>query len=434
MSEAVKLSPFRPELPDKPGERRYWGGLYGSSKALALTSACSNQRKLLVIVTASLNDANRLLEELQFYRPEKADDGRLLSFPDWETLPYDQFSPYQDIVSDRLSTLSQLPAANCGILTVAVATIMHRLLPKSYVSAYSLNFAVGQELQIDAFREELTACGYRWVAQVMEHGDVAMRGSIIDIFPMGSREPYRLDLFDKTIDSIRAFDPENQRSKDQVTAVRVLPARETALQAEYISRFRSNWRTRFEGNPAACPVYKDVSDGIAPAGIEYYLPLFYEETSSLFDYLSDNSLVVLDEGVEQAAEAFWLQAEERYEQGRYNRERPLLPPRDMFYHPTEFHAQVNRFPRIEISGLSQDDSRPGRVNFSCKLPVKLPVEVRAAEPLSHLKSFIRDFDGRILLVAESAGRRETILGILARNGRNCFRTGQPSCRRRRRWD
>jgi len=417
MSDAVKLSPFQPELPVKPGERRYWGCLYGSSKALALSSAAASGRKLLVVITANLHNANRLLEELQFYQAETNDDFRFLSFPDWETLPYDQFSPYQDIISDRLSTLSQLPGISSGILTVSVATVMHRLLPNSYISAYSLNLAVGQDVQIDAFRKELSNSGYRFVSQVMEHGDAAIRGSIIDIFPMGSREPYRLDLFDRTIDSIRLFDPETQRSKDKIQEIRILPARETALLEENISRFRTSWRSRFEGNPSNCPVYKDVSNGIAPAGVEYYLPLFYEATSSLFDYINSGSaMVVLDEGVQEAAETFWQEIEQRYEQGRYNRERPILEPGEIFYHPAELGEQINRFPRIEVSGLSQDDSKAGRINFNCKLPVKLPVDARAREPLAPLTNFISEYEGRVLLLAESAGRRETIVEILAKYG------------------
>lgn len=416
MSETVKLYPFQPDLPVKPGERRYWGCLYGSGKALALSSAAAANRKLLVVITASLNNANRLLEELQFYQSGLNSDFKFLSFPDWETLPYDQFSPYQDIISDRLSTLSQLPGISNGILTVPIATVMHRLMPKSYLGAYSLNLAVGRDIQIDTFREELSDSGYRFVSQVMEHGDVAIRGSIIDIFPMGSREPYRLDLFDQTVDSIRIFDPETQRSKDQINEIRVLPARETALLEENITRFRSGWRSRFEGNPANCPVYKDVSGGIAPAGIEYYLPLFYEETSSLLDYVSSESIIVLDEGVQESAETFWQEIEQRYEQGRHNRERPLLQPHEVFYHPAEFGEQLNRFPRIDVSGLSRDDSKAGSFNFACKLPVKLPVDARAREPLAPLKNFISGYEGRILLLAESAGRRETIIEILTKNG------------------
>src|SRR3990172_1822232 len=286
MSEPVAISPLHPELPGTAGECHYWGRLYGSSKALALSAAAVNASGPLVIITADLNNASRLLQGLTFYQPQAGSKFTPLSFPDWETLPYDQFSPYQDIISDRLATLSSLPDLAQGILVVAVTTVMHRLLPRSYLNAYSLRLRVGQELQIDPFRAELAGSGYRFVSQVMEHGDVAVRGSILDIFPMGSREPFRIDLFDKTIDSIRLFDPETQRSKDQIQELRILPARETALVPENIARFRANWRSRFEGNPAMIPVYKDVSDGMAPAGIEYYLPLFYADTSSLFDYLN----------------------------------------------------------------------------------------------------------------------------------------------------
>ncbi|MBF8268871.1 MAG: transcription-repair coupling factor [Gammaproteobacteria bacterium] len=414
MSESLAISPLHSELPVTAGECHYWGRLYGSSKALALSAAAVNARGPLVIITADLNNATRLLQGLAFYQPRPGGEFKPLSFPDWETLPYDLFSPYQDIISDRLASLSHLPNLEQGILVVAVTTVMHRLLPRSYLSAYSLSLKVGQELRIDPFRAELTSSGYRFVSQVMEHGDVAVRGSILDIFPMGSREPYRIDLFAETIDSIRLFDPETQRSKDQIQELRILPARETALLPENIARFRANWRTRFEGNPATVPVYKDVSDGIAPAGIEYYLPLFYTETSSLFDYLHGNAVVVLDEGVEAAAETFWGEINDRYEQGRHNRERPLLAPEELFYRPEDLLAQISRLPRIQVSGLAQDDTQPGRVNFACQLPPQLPVDARASEPLAPLRQFIGGFGGRILLLAESAGRRETILELLAK--------------------
>jgi transcription-repair coupling factor (superfamily II helicase) len=416
MSATKLVSPFAPVLPDKPGEVCGWGRLYGGSKALVMRAAADRAPGSLVVLTADLHGAGRLLEELRFYGAGMEETCPLLNFPDWETLPYDQFSPYQDIVSDRLATLSRLPGLKRGILVVPAATAMHRLLPRGYLSAYSLNLAVGQELRIDAFRDELARGGYRFVGQVMEHGDVAIRGSLIDIFPMGAREPYRIDRFGETIDSIRAFDPETQRSREQIREIRILPARETALLAEHVNRFRANWRARFAGNPAVCPVYRDVSEGIAPAGIEYYLPLFYEHTSSLFDYVNDATLVVVDEGAAAAVDGFWREINDRYEQGRHNRERPLLPPEEMFIRPRDFLALIDGHTRIDVSGLSQDDTQPGRANFACQLPPQLPIDARAGDPLAPLRQFINDFNGRVLLVAESSGRRETILELLAKHG------------------
>jgi len=415
MLEPHSISPLAPEPPDIASSRHYWGRLYGSSKALALHALSIRARRPLLVITPDLHQLSHLTQGLEFYRGHAGDAYTPMTFPDWETLPYDQFSPYQDIISDRLATLSRLPGMEQGVLTVAVSTAMHRLLPRDYLSAYSLQLKVGQELRIEPFRAELTNGGYRFVSQVMEHGDVALRGSILDIFPMGTRQPYRIDLFDETIDSIRSFDPESQRSRDQIHELRILPARETALQPDNIARFRANWRARFEGNPTTVPVYKDVSDGIAPAGIEYYLPLFYTGTSSLLDYLRENAVIVMDEGVTAAAEKFWEEIGGRYEQGRYNRERPLLPPEQLFYRPEEFQAMLERFPRIHVSGLAQDDTLPGRVNFASKLPPQLPVDARSADPMAPLRHFISDFRGRVLLLAESAGRRETLLELLARH-------------------
>ena len=249
-----------------------------------------------------------------------------------------------------------------------------------------------------------------------EHGDAAVRGSILDIFPMGSARPYRIDLFDNEIDSIRTFDPETQRSEDKIDRIKVLPAREIGLTEEAVNRFRSNWRRRFPGNPATSVLYRDVSNAIAPAGIEYYLPLFYEHTESLFDYLNPNCCLVLDEGVQDAADAFWSDIRSRYEQSRHDIERPLLAPDEMFIPVPDLFARLKTFPVVRVGGLPEGDNKPGAVNFATTTPVRIPIDVRVREPLGILQRFIDDFSGRILLVAESAGRRESILEMLAKQG------------------
>lgn len=415
MHQQVYLSPLNPELPDRHATRRYWGRLYGSSKALALTAAVEKSKKLLVVLTADLNSARRLLEELDFYMPT---DGSypLLSFPDWETLPYDLFSPYQDIISQRLATLVALSSLKTGILVVPVSTAMHRLIPGNYLLAHSLLLETGQSLKLEEFRSKLQNNGYRVVSQVSEHGDVAIRGSLLDIFPMGTDVPYRIDLFDQEIDSIRIFDPESQRSLERVEAIRILPAREVPMNDEYVARFRKNWRSRFAGNPNNSPVYRDVSDGIVPAGVEYYLPLFYEETFSLFDHLQDECLVALDEDVRDAADQFWLDIEERYEQRRHDQERPVLAPTDAFYNPHEFLTRIKPFWQIHISNTAREDARAGSLNFASKLPVMLSIDARAKEPLGILQRFLQNFDGRVLFVAESTGRRETIREVFSAHG------------------
>ena len=409
------ISPLNPELPLKPGERRYWGRLYGSSKALALNAVVENNKLPLVVLVEDLNSANRLLEELQFYRHSESAYAQLI-FPDWETLPYDLFSPYQDIISDRLATLVKLKEFSSGVLVVPVSTIMHRLMPGEYLRANSLLLEKGQLLNIEAFRLNMEQNGYRFVSQVMEHGDVAVRGSLIDIYPMGTNIPYRIDLFDDEIDSIRQFDPESQRSLEKIEKINVLPAREVAFTSESISRFRSNWLGRFEGNANNCPIYRDVSNGIAPAGIEYYLPLFYEHTQSLFDYLPDNCVIALNEDIYSAAESFWQDIEERYEQGRHDIERPLLQPTEAFYRPEELFGCLKSFPQLHLSSMRQDEERAGTVNFASNAVVKLPIDVRAKEPLGIVKRFLEGFQGRVLFVAESSGRRETIMELLSKHG------------------
>jgi transcription-repair coupling factor (superfamily II helicase) len=410
----ASISPLSPVLPLEAEDRRYWGGLYGCSKALAIHAAAKQADAPVVVLAPDLNTARQWYEELRFFRAGGA-DYPLLSFPDWETLPYDLFSPYQDIISERLATLARLPELERGIVVVPMSTAMHRLLPHRHLRAHSLMLQTGQQLDMDGFRARLAESGYRFVSQVMEHGDVAVRGSLLDIYPMGAVRPYRIDLFDTEIDSIREFDPETQLSSDKVESVHVLPAREISLTPEAINRFRASWRERFSGNPAAAMVYRDVSDGIAPAGIEYYLPLFYESTDTLFDYIPPGSLVVVDEGGMEAADSFWEDVQERYEQRRHDLERPLLPPAEMFIPPDVLAAGIKVFPGVHTSGLAQTRQRAGTVRFATRAPLSLPVDARAGRPLDVLQRFLDVFAGRVLLVAESAGRRETILELLSRN-------------------
>ncbi len=409
MSDNHRTSPFHPKIPAKPGERRYWGRLYGSSKALAISRMASEIETPIIIVTTDSLGAGRLLEELKFYT-DRYSTVDLLAFPDWETLPYDLFSPYQDIISERLATLARLPTLIRGILVVPITTVMHQLLPKEYLLLHSLMLKTGQQLDINNFRRQLSESGYIFSAQVMEHGDAAVRGSLIDIFPMGAALPYRIDLFDNEIDSIREFNPETQRSLQKVESINILPAKEIALIDEGIARFRSNWRIRFEGNPGQCPLYRDVSQGLAPAGIEYYLPLFYQETNSLFDYVTDNALIFLDENVTDIAESFWQDIEDRYEQMRHDVERPVLPPQGMFFTPDDVQRRMKPFAQVHVTGMAQEE-HDHAVNYATTLPPQLPVDARAAEPLAILKQFLDTFQGRVLFVAESAGRRETLIEL-----------------------
>ena len=372
---------------------------------------------MFVVVTADQPGAHRLMEELAFFNPPGS-GLRVLLFPDWETLPYDQFSPYQDIVSDRLATLVELRSMRSGILVVSISTLMHRLLPADYLLANSLILRTGQTLETEDFRQDLGNRGYRNVSQVMEHGDVAVRGSIVDIYPMGSDAPFRLDLFDNEIDTIRIFDIETQRSLEKTDEIRILPAREVPLTATATDLFRSNWRIRFAGNPGRCPIYTDVSNGIAPAGIEYYLPLFYSHTGSLADYLPENPVIMLDEGAHNAAREFQDMTESRYEQRKHNDERPLLTPQEVFFSADEVLGLMADFPQIHAgvtaihAGSAGIDAEAVKtISYSTGNPRKFPVNARAQEPMAVFRRFLDEFSGRVLVVAESVGRRETIIEL-----------------------
>jgi transcription-repair coupling factor (superfamily II helicase) len=278
------LSPLYPPLPK---QRQNWGRLYGSSVGLVISQVA--QKVPLTVITPDSLSAQRLVEDIQFYA--KA-DLPLLIFPDWETLPYDLFSPHQDIISERLTTLYYLPDIEQGVLVLPVNTLMSRLAPTDYVKAKSLLVTTGQRLNPEKLRQQLELSGYRRVEQVMEHGEFAVRGSLLDLFPMGSDMPYRIDLLDEQVDKISNFDPDTQRSHTTIEKIRLLPAREFPLTNESIQRFRTQWRTEFSGDPTRCPIYQDVSANLAPAGIEYYLPLFFEKTHTLFDYLPNNNIII----------------------------------------------------------------------------------------------------------------------------------------------
>ncbi len=370
-------------------------------------------------------------------RQDAAPPPRLLHLPDWETLPYDLLSPHQEIVSERLAALYALPATERGVLVASAPTLMGRLASRGFVEANSLMLATGDRLDLEAACLRFELGGYRRTAQVMEHGEFAVRGSLIDVFPAGAERPCRIDLFDAEVETIRTFDPESQRSHEgRLDSIRLLPAREFPLDPEAIERFRGAWRTRFEGNPNACPVYRDVSDGFAPAGIEYWLPLFFEATATLFDYLPPATLVVELPGAREQAQAFWADTGERYEQRRHDLERPLLPPGELFLRPDELGAALAAHPRAVVREAPDDagdataaggggaaDSRPpqdaparGRAAFATANAPALPADPRAADPFALFKQFRGAFAGRVLLLAESPGRLETLLETLGRHG------------------
>ncbi|MEJ2643660.1 MAG: transcription-repair coupling factor [Gammaproteobacteria bacterium] len=406
-------SALNPDLSKGP-DVRVWGRLYGDSLALAIQAAARRHRGPSLVVAPDMQQADRLLEELRFFAADTAMP--VLGFPDWETLPYDAFSPHQDIISERIEALYRLPDLSQGILVVPVATVMQRLAPASYLRQTALMLDVGDRLDLEVMRTRLDAAGYRCVSQVMEHGEFAVRGSLLDLYPMGSPLPYRIDLFDQEVESIRTFDPENQRSLDKVDSIRLLPAREFPLDQNAITRFRQAYRANFEGDPQHSPVYRDITNGLAPSGIEYYLPLFFDTTATLFDYLPDDALILDLPGTRDAAQAFWNQAEERFEQRRHNIERPLLPPDRLFLQTDALHAALAPFSRVQLERFEQHEPSPGVTNYATRALPDLSFKARAPRPAAALVQFLDSFPGRVLFVTESTGRRETLQAMLREYG------------------
>ncbi|MCO6411159.1 MAG: transcription-repair coupling factor [Thiogranum sp.] len=407
---ARSASPMLPSLPAR-GERQLWSRLYGDSLPLALAAAAQQHAGPTIIVTPDSQEAEQLQRQLRFFCAGEELD--ILCFPDWETLPYDSFSPHQDIVSERLATLHRLPSLKRGILLVPVATLLQRLPPAAFLDQYTLLLDTGQKLDLEPMRMRLEKAGYRCVAQVMEHGEFAVRGSILDLFPTGSQNPFRIDLFDDEIESIRTFDPESQRSIETVQQVRLLPAREFPVDEAAITRFRQAYRSLFSGDPQRSLIYRDVSNGLMPSGIEYYLPLFHETTANLFDYLPANSCLVETEDARAAIGHFRDEIDERYESLRHDIERPLLEPQRLYLSPEETGAALGRYARIDVQRAEALDTVAHAVNFRTRALPALLIKARAERPAGALQDFLAGFPGRVLVCAESAGRRE-ILGAQLR--------------------
>ncbi len=399
---------LHPALPRKPDDVMHWGQLHGCSLELLLAHASKDFDGLLVIMTPDMHSAYKLEEGVRFF----SGDAAIHVFPDWETLPYDVFSPLEDIVSERLKTLATLSKTRQGILIVSAPTLMHRLPPTDFINANSLSLRTGDTLDIELLRDELERAGYRHVSQVFEHGEYATRGSLIDLFPMGSSTPFRIDLLGDEVDSIRSFDPESQRSDQQTTAIELLPAHEFPLTREGILTFKQNYRTQLEGDLTQSIIYSTISEGTAPAGIEYYLPLFFDTTATLFDYLPDHTLLIQSEEVPAAIEHFIQRTQDRYEQRRYNTERPILPPEQVFLTPRELAQATQPYPTITTHTFKQEKKG---LNYHVSPLPSLLIQPRAEAPLFLLKQFLEQHPGRTLFIAESAGRREELISLLRGN-------------------
>jgi len=395
--------PLAPPLP-KSGQRVIWSRLHGDSLATAIVGAASRHPSITVVVVPDMETVDRVTDLLEFFGGKSGLP--VTGFPDWETLPYETFSPHQDIISQRLSTLYKLLRMNQGVVVVPAATLMQRLGPKEYLEQRSLLVDVQQKLSLDATRKQLEQAGDRCVSQVMEHGEFAVRGSLLDLYPMGSQFPYRIDLLDDEIDSIRSFDPETQRSLEMVESIQMLPAREFPTDEAAVSRFRQAYRAEFEGDPQRCPVYRDVSNGLIPSGVEYYLPLFCENTATFFDYLPESTLLLSLPDTELAADQFWNQIQERYDQYRHDSERPVLPPSHLFLSASDFTDATGRYTRVEVHRFKDFSNDGTAIQFGTSGIPDISIKPRAPQPAQNLQQFINGFNGRVLVTAESLGHRE----------------------------
>ncbi|RRJ84666.1 transcription-repair coupling factor [Aestuariirhabdus litorea] len=408
----ASLLPSPLPTPAKAPEKRYWGELHGAALGLTIATAIAQKPGLVLVVTPDSSSVERLEQQLGFFL-KGSQEAEILPFPDWETLPYDHFSPHQDIISQRLLTLYQLPRVTTGVMIVSVTTLMHRLPPVDYLVGNSLVLSEGERLDLEARRRELEYAGYRCVDTVYEHGEFAIRGSILDIFPMGSQCPYRIDLFDDEIDSLRTFDPETQRSIDRVDSIKLLPAKEFPLSRSAIRQFKDAWHEHFDVDHRDCSLFMDVNQGISPAGVEYYLPLFFEQCATLFDYLPKETLFVGLEGVDAQLHQFLSEVAERYESRRYDRQRPLLPPHKVFLTEEEYHRHTKQYLRI-MSTQGPSESRAGAHDFGFFPPPDLTADPHQEAPLQRLQAFLQETPARVLFCSESAGRREQLLELLNR--------------------
>ena len=377
--------------------------------------------RITAIVTADATDAQRILDEIAFFAP----DLQTVMFPDWETLPYDTFSPHQDLISERLATLwrihsrsnaknlsaesanGQTSQAPADVVLIPATTALYRLAPPSFLAGYTFHFRVKQKLDEAKLKAQLTLAGYNHVTQVVSPGEYAVRGGLIDLFPMGSLVPYRVDLFDDEVDSIRTFDPDSQRSLYPVPEVRLLPGREFPMDDAARAKFRNRWRELLEGDPTKSRIYKDMGNGVATAGIEYYLPLFFDETATVFDYLGEQATVVLHGDLEPAFAHFWQDAKERYRLVKGDPERPALAPEALFLSSEQFYSISNNFRQLALKNTAQ-----AATDFIAEPLPALASQRGMEEPLSLLKSHLVGTKNRVLIIAESDGRRESLLDFL----------------------
>ncbi|AYA04659.1 transcription-repair coupling factor [Acinetobacter sp. WCHAc010034] len=392
----------------KAGEKRWIGNLQGSATGLLFKEIAEQSKQLFIIVARSNQHLAQLESELEFYGIKP------VIFPDWEILPYDRLSPHQDIVSERLAILSNMPAK--GVLLLSASTLAQRVAPASWVLGEHFDIRAGQKFDLEQQKLRLIQAGYHLVDTVYDHGEFAVRGSIMDIYASGQAAPIRIDLFDDEIDSLKFFDPETQRTTQALQNFTVLPAKEFPLK-EGRSVFRDRYADQFTAaNPKKNPVYQDVLEGIASPGIEFYFPLFFsaeamQSQSALTSYLPKNGIVITDQHMDEGLAQFWKEAVRRYEDRRHNADHPILPPEQLFLQPGQVLEQLNHFGRMIVSQDSFEE-KAGVLNIRAEAPPRLPVDPKREKPFTEVKNYIDHASHPVLLVAESAGRRETLKDAL----------------------
>lgn len=394
--------------PSKPGNKNMWGQCHGAASALAIAEAANVHQGPILALVVDTDAALKLRDELSFFMAGTGQQCLLL--PDWEILPYDSFSAHPDIISERISTLNQITQMDKGVVVVPLATLLHRLPPMNYLAGNSFTLTTGQSLPQGQFRQRLDQAGYLLTETVSQAGEYALRGGLIDLYPMGSHAPLRIELFDDEIESLRYFDADSQRTTAVINDFHLLPAREFPLTDGAISHFRQNFTGQFDLDPKNCPIYQDVSQGFAPAGIEYYIPLFFSTMSTLLDYLPTSALVVKQGNIESQAEHFWQDIQARYDDYGHDLERPLLPPKQLFLAADEMFGQLKNFPNIEIQdgALETTDAKKGRYNLGGAQAPALAINNQLPNPLMALQTALQSDGIKVLVCAETAGRKEAL--------------------------
>ncbi|MCO8079806.1 transcription-repair coupling factor [Acinetobacter lwoffii] len=392
----------------KAGEKRWLGNLQGSSTALLLKEIVQQQSRLFIVIARNNQHLGQLESELEFYGIKPT------IFPDWEILPYDRLSPHQDIVSERLAILSNMPKT--GVLLLSASTLAQRVAPTSWILGEHFDIHVGQKFDLEQQKKKLIQAGYHLVDTVYDPGEFAVRGSIMDIYASGQEAPIRIDLFDDEIESLKFFDAETQRTTQSLQQFTVLPAQEFPLK-EGRATFRDRYAEFFPtANPKKNPIYQDVMDGIVSPGIEFYLPLFFsaeamQGQSSLISYLPKNGIVITDKALDESLSQFWQDVVRRYEDRRHNVDQPIMPPESLFFQTNQVLEQLNQFARI-IAAQTSFDQKAGVLNLDTQLPPRLPVDPKREKPFHEVKKYIDQANHPVLLVAESAGRRESLKDAL----------------------